>query len=45
LIKVLGKPELSNAIKLSELETLMENFGLQADEAEGQDPEQETYSS
>ena len=34
LFRVLGKPELSNAIKLSELETLMENFGPQAEAAQ-----------
>ena len=27
LMRVLGKPELSNAIKLVDLETLMSNFG------------------
>ena len=35
LMRVLGKPELSNAIKLVDLETLMSNFGPPSPQADG----------
>jgi len=37
LMKVLGKPELSNAIRLNELEILMSNFTMPAQQAAAED--------
>ena len=37
LMRVLGKPEISNAIKLVDLETLMSNFGPPSPREEAQD--------
>ena len=41
LMRVLGKPELSNAIKLVDLETLMSNFGPPSPRAYEEEPSNE----